>query len=73
MVKHLVGIIMTQMTEKAGIRKHGKDAVAVSYDEFFQLDDKTVFEGVMVTELSRKQKRLALRAISLIKKKDVES
>ena len=33
------------------------------------MDDKTVFEGVMVAELSRKQKRMALRAIHLIKEK----
>ena len=68
-VKHLVGVVMTQMKEKAGIKKHGKDAVAVMYDEFFQLDDKTVFEGVMVTDLTQKQKKMALRAINLIKEK----
>ena len=33
--KHVVGIMMTQMTEKVGIKKHGKDDVAVLYDEFF--------------------------------------
>ena len=51
LVKHLVGVVMTQMAEKAGIKKHGKDAVALMYDEFCELDDKTVFEGVIVTDL----------------------
>ena len=68
-VKHLVGIIIPQLTEKTGIKKHGKDAVAVLYDAFFQLDDRTVFEGVMVSSLSRKKKRMALRAMNLIKEK----
>ena len=57
------------MTEKSGIKKHGENAVAVMYNEFFQLDDKTVFEGLMVTDLKQKQKKMALRAINLIKEK----
>ena len=68
-VKHIVGVVMTQMTEKAGIKKHGENAVAVMYNEFFQLDDKTVFEGVMVTDLTQKQRKMALSAINLIKEK----
>ena len=39
------------------------------YDEFFQLDDKTVFEGVTVTDLTQNQMKMALRAINLIKEK----
>ena len=66
-VKNIVGVVMTQMTETSGIKKHWKDAVAVMYNEFFQLDDKTVFEGVMVTYLTQKQKKMALREINLIK------
>ena len=67
--KHLVGIIMTQMSAKAGIKKHGKEAVTALFNIFLQLDDKTVFEGVMVATLSRIKKRRALRAINLIKEK----
>ena len=67
--KHLTGIIMTQMTRKAGVKKHGKAAVTALFEEFFQLDDKTVFKGVDQATLSRKQKRMALRAINLIKEK----
>jgi len=60
---------MTQMTAKAGVKKHGKAAVTALFEEFFQLDDKTVFKGVDQATLSRKQKRMALRAINLIKEK----
>ena len=57
------------MSERAGIKKHGKAAVTALFNELFQLDDKTVFEGVHATTLSRKQKRMALRAINVIKEK----
>ena len=67
MSKHLVAIIMTQMSEKVGIKKHGKAAVTALFNEFFQLDDKAVFERVDVATLSRKQKRISLRAINVIK------
>ena len=67
--KYLVSIIMTQMSAKAGTKKHGKEAVTALFNIFLQLDDKTVFEGVMVATLSRIKKRRALRAINLIKEK----
>ena len=53
-LKHLTAIIMTQMTEKAGIKKHGKAAVTALFNDFFQLDDKTVFKGVDASKLRRK-------------------
>ena len=61
MSKHLVSIIVTQTSEKSGIKKHGKAAVTALFNDFFQLDDKTVFEGVDAVTLCRKQKRMALR------------
>ena len=67
--KHLTGIILTQVSAKAGIQKHGKSAIDALYDEIFQLDDKAVCEGVMVSDMKPQQKRKALRAINLIKHK----
>ena len=61
--------MMTQMAERAGIKRHGKAAVTALFNEFFQSDDKTVFEGVHAATLSRKQKRIVLRAINVIKEK----
>jgi len=60
---------MTQMTAKAGRKKHGKIAIDALYREFLQLHDQRVFEGQNVDKLTRAQKRAALRAISMIKEK----
>jgi hypothetical protein len=66
---YITGFIMTQMTAKAGIKKHGKVAIDALYQEFLQLHDLGVFEGQDADGLSREQKRAALRAISMIKEK----
>ena len=58
--KHVTGIIITKMTAKGDIKMHRKSSVTATFDEFFQLDDKVVFEG---SNLTRKQKHMALRAI----------
>ena len=58
--RYITGIIMTQMTAKAGIQKHGQLAVDALLKEFKQLHDKSVFEGIDPTTLSRQQKREAL-------------
>jgi hypothetical protein len=68
-VQYVTGFIMTQMTAKAGIKKHGKAAIDALYQEFMQLHDLTVFKGRRICELTQKQKRGALRAISVIKEK----
>jgi hypothetical protein len=57
------------MTAAAGIRKHGEVAVNALLKEFCQLDDKSVFEPLDASTLSREQKAAALRSISLIKEK----
>ena len=61
--------IMTQMSAKAGIRKHGKEAEAALMAEFAQLEDLNVFEALNPKTLTRQQKAAALRAINLIKEK----
>ena len=67
--KYITGFIMTQMTAKAGIKKHGQVAVQALYQEFLQLDGMEVFGGKHVGDLTNEQKRRALRAINVIKEK----
>jgi KUP system potassium uptake protein len=66
---YITGFIMTQMTAKAGIKKHGKVAVEALFQEFLQLHDKGVFSPQDASTLTKEQKRGALRAISVIKEK----
>jgi hypothetical protein len=61
--------IMTQMSAKAGIRKHGKAAEAALMKEFAQMKELNVYEPVHAITLTRAQRRAALRAINLIKEK----
>ena len=65
----ITGFIMTQMTAKAGIKKHGQVAINALYQEFLQLHDLDVFEGQHASALTTAEKRAALRAISVIKEK----
>jgi hypothetical protein len=67
--KFITGFIMTQMTAKAGIKKHGQVAIDALMKEFQQLNDKSVFKGLDASKLSQKDKRQALKAINLIKEK----
>jgi hypothetical protein len=68
-LKCLTGIIMTQMSAKEGIKKHGQVAIDALFEEFAQLHDLRVFLPQDVTELTRDEKRGALRTISVIKEK----
>ena len=69
-IKHFVmHFIMTQMSAKAGLRKHGKAAEAALMKEFFQLEALDAYEALDASSLTKEQKRLALRAINLIKEK----
>jgi hypothetical protein len=65
----VTGFIMTQMMAKAGIKKHGQVTIDALYQEFLQLHDQDVFDGKHAGELTKSQKRAALRAISVIKEK----
>ena len=64
-----VNICMTQMTAKRGIVMYGKRAVDAIFKEFAQLDDLNVFGPLDPSKLTRAQKRMALRAIVLVKEK----
>ena len=65
----IYGFIMTQMSAKAGIKKHGKAAEAAMMKEFAQLENLNVYQALDPTTLTPQQKRGALRAINLIKEK----
>ena len=67
--KYIFGYIMNQMTAKAGIKKHGQAAVAALMKEFAQLEDLTVYEIIDKATLTKRQRKMALRAINLIKEK----
>jgi len=63
---HLVGILLTQMSAKAGIRKHGDKAKEVLFTEFLQLHDMGVFWPIFRSSLSKEQIERTLRALSFI-------
>ena len=65
----LVGILLNQMSAKAGIKKHGKRAEDVLFTEFLQIDNMHVFIPAHRKDLTIEQIRKALRAISVIKEK----
>ena len=48
----ITGFIMTQMTATAGIKKHGERVVEAMFMEFCQLDDQSVFRGLMTSKLT---------------------
>jgi hypothetical protein len=60
---------MTQMSAKAGLRKHGKAAEAALMAEFSQLEDLSVYQSIDANSLTQEQRKDALRAINLIKEK----
>lgn len=68
-MEYISAFIMTQMTAKVGIRKHGQVAINALYQEFLQLHDLNVFEGQGAKKLTKQQEQAALQAISAIKEK----
>ena len=63
------GFVFTQMTTRAGIKKHGQAARDALTAEFAQLDYKGAYEPVHATDLTETQQKGALRIINLIKEK----
>ena len=60
---------MTQMSAKEGIKRFGKEAEIALMQEFAQLENLNAYEALDAKLLTRAQRRAALRAINLIKKK----
>ena len=67
--KQTVNVMFTQMQARTGIMKHGQRAIAVMFKEYVQLRDLDVMEKIKYNDLTKEQKRRALRAINLIKEK----
>jgi hypothetical protein len=61
--------VMTQMTAKAGLEKHGEFAETALLKEFSQHQDLDVWEILDPATLTYEQRKGALRAINLIKEK----
>ena len=69
LLKTITGIIIMQMTAKAGIKKHSQLVMDTLFEEFFQLHDLGVFLAQDPKNLTRAQKKAALRGINVIKEK----
>ena len=67
--KYVFAHVMTQMSAKVGIKKHGNAAEAAMMQEFAQLEALDVYDPIDPTTLTAKQRRESLRAINLIKEK----
>jgi hypothetical protein len=65
----IYGHVLTQMSAKTGIKKHGSAAVDAMMAEFVQLQNLHAYKPLYPKKLTYKQKRNALRSINLIKEK----
>jgi hypothetical protein len=68
-LKCMTGIMMMQITAKAGIKKHRQIAVEALFNEFSQLHNLTVFRARKKNKLMKEETKAALRAISMIEEK----
>ena len=69
MFKRCVGICMNQMSAKAGIKKHGEEAVSAMLKEFGQLEHMKTFKPRHKHSLTRESIARAMRIITIIKEK----
>lgn len=58
-----------QMSFKQGIKKFGEKVIEAMLAEYVQLKKQGIFKPIHANELTRKERRMALRMISLIKLK----
>jgi hypothetical protein len=68
----LTAYVLTQMSAAKGIKLFGQPAIEAVLTEFCQLHDMDVFDPMLASALTRAQKKLALRAVNLIKQKNRE-
>ena len=64
-----MGVLLTQMSAKVGIKKYRDRAIKVLFTEFMQLSNKLVFVLLMRKYLTKKKIKEALGAISVLKEK----
>ena len=62
-------ILLTQMSTKKGVAKHGEKAIMAIIKEFTQLDEKDVFDPIKRDQLTKEQLAKAMRTITAIKEK----
>ena len=67
--QRLFGFVFTQMSARAGIKKHRQSARDALTAEFAQLDYKGAYEPVRAADLTEAQQNKVLRIINLIKEK----
>jgi AAA ATPase containing von Willebrand factor type A (vWA) domain len=67
--RFLTGVILTQMSTRAGLVKHGKDAEKVLLKEFTQFKDMDVMEALDPDKLTPQQIKDALGMIGVIQEK----
>ena len=67
--QYVTGLIFNQMSAKVGLKKHGERAWKALLKELKQLKDLDVFKAVHASSLTDKQKREALREITVLKEK----
>jgi len=67
--QYVTGLVFNQMSAKAGLKKHGERAWKALLKELRQLKDLDVFKAVHASSLTEKQKREALREITVLKEK----
>ena len=67
-IKHMAATC-TQMSERVGLRKHGKAAEEALMKEFTQLEQMNAYVSIDPSTLTNEQKRAALRALNLFKEK----
>ena len=65
----MANFIFTQMSAKAGIKKHGQRAIDALLKEFTQLDNQDTFDPQDASKLTPQQKKAALRSVNVIKEK----
>ena len=70
--KYVTGFIMTQITAKAGIKKHGHVALKALYQEFLQLHGKGVSLENTQQNSQRHKKQGHCKPLVSSRKRDVE-
>ncbi len=67
--KHIIGVVFTQYSMRAGLRKFKKEPENALHKELQQLHDMEVFIPMPANDLTPEQKRKALSTVTFIKQK----
>mmetsp|Transcript_13911 Transcript_13911/g.26194 ORF Transcript_13911/g.26194 Transcript_13911/m.26194 type:complete len:735 (+) Transcript_13911:3-2207(+) len=67
--RYLTGVLLTQMSGAAGLKKHGKDGEKQLVREFTQFKNMEVMEAVDPDKLTPEQKQEALGMVSVMQEK----